>query len=650
MPPLNAKSTIRILSPIVILLACLIPYWNVLDNAFTYDDHYIIEANELIRSISPMEIFGNPFWRGFATEGSGTYYRPLVILSYSLDFACSGLEPVGYHLSNVMFHALTAFLVFLLARRLIRSDRAALLAGLLFAIHPVHTEAVSSAAGRSDVLATLFILATLLFYLSRRRFLRSLTFVPLFLALCSKEIALVTPALLLVCDLLWPRQRTSSAREWTRMFIRSHIPTVTAVAVFVTLRWIAVGNLAMVKPSPMDNPLIEHGLWTALCTLPAILWHYGRLLIYPVSLSIDYGFNQIPVTAEVGTGFLVCAAAIGILVLKWREVRRLSPTGVLALAVMGLPLLMTANPFVTAGSILSERYLYLPSAGLALLLSFAAHRYRPVTVDSRTRLRLGWGLIAVIVAAGGLRIADRNEDWRTDETLFASAVRETPNSVRARLNYAEIMSTHGEYASAARHYEHVLMLKSDYPIVNLKLAQALQRAGQAERALHYYEVTTRLNPAFVDAWSGLGTLSIRLGRDADAERALRSAVALAPHNAALYNQLGILYQKRGQTVKAIQAYELALAGDYRHPGVYCNLGIIYRQSGELLRARDAFDTALRIAPDMPLLHFHMGHLEQETGNTGSAIRHFERFLSTWRQDPGVVLQVQQNLEKLRRTS
>ena len=106
MPPLNAKSTIRILSPIVILLACFIPYWNVLDNAFTYDDHYVIEANELIRTISPTEIFGNPFWRGFATEWSGTYYRPLVILSYSLelDFARSGLEPIGYHLPNVMFH------------------------------------------------------------------------------------------------------------------------------------------------------------------------------------------------------------------------------------------------------------------------------------------------------------------------------------------------------------------------------------------------------------------------------------------------------------------------------------------------------------------------------------------------------------------
>ena len=166
----------------------------------------------------------------------------------------------------------------------------------------------------------------------------------------------------------------------------------------------------MINPSPMDNPLIEHGLWAALCTLPTILGHYGRLLIYPASLSIDYGFNQIPVTAEVGPGFLVCTAVIAILVLRWRDVRRLSPTGVLSLAIMALPLLMAANPFVIVGSILSERYLYLPSAGLALLLSFAAHRYRPAMVDSHTRLRLGWGLIAIVVAAGGLRIADRNED------------------------------------------------------------------------------------------------------------------------------------------------------------------------------------------------------------------------------------------------
>ena len=476
------------------------------------------------------------------------------------------------------------------------------------------------------------------------------------LAICSKEIGIAIPAILIACDVVWPRphQQTSAGKRWAFRIVE-HAPSLVVVTTFMLLRWNAIGSLATVMPSPLDNPLVEHGFLVSLFTLPVILGHYVRLLVFPISLSVDYGFNQIPVATSPGMGFLILLGVTGVAFNFRSKLKSVSPTVVAGALILGLPLLLIANPFMATGSILSERYLYLPSIGLVLIVAAIAHRYRPAALDG-SRQNLGWILLGLVAVTGGVRTADRNLDWKNDETLFASAVRETPNSVRANLNYAEVLSGRGDYVSASRHYLRVLQLKSDYPIVNLKLARALQRSGQPNKALHYYRTTTQLSPGLAEAWRGLGSLSLNLGDDKVAEEAYRSALKLTPKNASLHNQLGVIYRKRGDNVRAVAAYERAIEGDYRHPGVFCNLGVIYQKSGNVDQGRRAFDAALEIAPEMPLVHLHIGSLEQESGNPEQAILHYEKFLAKWKQTPGITRdvrianQVRQNLTYLRQTS
>lgn len=649
MSPHKVTPLIRLVSPSLLVLMVGLVYWGSQTHEFTYDDHYVVASNALVKTVDPGAIFGSPFWRGFESEGSGTYYRPVTILSYANDFQLFGMNPAGFHVTNVFLHALTVLLVFVLGRRLIRSDRAALAAGLIFAVHPVLTEAVSSVSGRSDILVAAFSLTALLCHLSRRRVLNVLTCVPVLLAMLSKEIGLILPCLLVVADVVWPRVTQNRLIDRIGQITRTNAPALAMVGVFAGLRWWAVGNLGTVNPSPLDNPLVEHGFWTSVFTLPVVLFHYGRLLLLPLSLSVDYGFNQIPV--QTGPS-LYLIGGVGVLAVLYQCRERIlaSPTAILSLSVLCLPILATANPFLNAGSILSERYLYFPTAGLALLVAAAAHKFRPAAFGDVARRRAGWSVLLVIVSLGAFRTADRNDDWRTDESLFRSAVETAPNSVRANLNYAEILSSQGDHLSASRHYEHVLALKPDYPIVNLKLARSLQLAGQPERALHFFAATTRLSPAFADAWRGIATISLGLGRDAEAEHALMQAISLTPNNASLYNQLGVVYQRGGRHREAVQAYQRALAGDYHHPGIYCNLGIIYKENGELDRARKAFDTALKISPEMTLVHYHLGALEQLTGNTARAITHFEAFVSGWQENPDIVRQVQNTLRDLKRSS
>jgi hypothetical protein len=164
MSPKTARPLLRIFSPISLIAACFLAYWNTLGAGFTYDAHFIVESNLLIRSLSVIDIFSAPFWQGFVTEGGGTYYRPFTILTYAMDFALSGLDPYAFHLTNLLLHTGTTLLVLQLGRRLIRSERAALFGAILFAVHPVHTEAVSSVAGRSDILVGLFFVSTLLVF------------------------------------------------------------------------------------------------------------------------------------------------------------------------------------------------------------------------------------------------------------------------------------------------------------------------------------------------------------------------------------------------------------------------------------------------------------------------------------------------------
>ena len=237
MSPQKTTPIIRLLSAPAIILICILTYWNGIENGFTYDDHYVISANELVRSVDPSQIFTSPFWRGFATEGSGTYYRPFTVLTYSLDHSLYTLAPSGFHLTNILLHTVTALLVLLLSRRLIRSERAALAAGLVFAVHPVLTEAVASASGRSDVLVTLFGLSAILCHLSRRTWVRRASCIPLFLALCSKEIGLVLPTILFICDLLWPRENLSGASH-IKSLVKTHALSLAAVIAFVGLQWI----------------------------------------------------------------------------------------------------------------------------------------------------------------------------------------------------------------------------------------------------------------------------------------------------------------------------------------------------------------------------------------------------------------------------
>ncbi len=640
--------TSHVLPGLIAVFVAGFVYINSLGNGFVYDDHFVLLQNEAVKQVDLFGIFGAEYWKGFAQDGSGTYYRPLTVLSLALDYAVWADNPFGYHLTNVFLHGLTTLLVFLLCRRLLRRAVPALFAALLFAVHPVHTEAVAHISGRSDLLFSVFGLTALLLFVQKGWVSRFGTALAVLFSLCAKETALVLPGLLLFCDLIW---RPAASRGmisflWRRM--RSHhVWVLTSLGLFLILRMVAVGNLRPVPPSPMDNPLVGEDLAVRVMTLPVIALHYARLLTVPGTLSVDYGFNQISViTTPLHGSFLLAAGLfvlVGFVIVRgWRRCR----IGMFGAALLVFPLAVSLNPLFPSGSILSERYLYFPSAGFCLVLGLAALRLRPSWMGTPMGRKIAVSLAVLLLAAGTWRTLLRNRDWLDDETLFRSAVAESPRSVRAHLNLASVFENRGDWLLAVFEYHSILSIKADYPIVHYRLADAYWRLQEPQKALSYYLKAVRLKPTFVEAWTALGEAYMGVGKPEEAEEAFKTALSLSPNLAQLHNTLGVIYQRRGDLRGAHAAYERAISGNYRHPGVFCNLGAVYAQEGRNAEARKAFETALRLKPDLAIAHYHIANLLRSEGDAALAIQHYQAFLKYWDSDPSTRDRVEQTIRSL----
>ena len=646
-PHLHIDRTFRFAAPVLVILACVLAFGNSLNNGFVYDDHFVVVQNDHIHSVDLIQIFGSEYWGGFAQENVGTYYRPVTILSFALDWTAWGQNAFGYHLSNLVVHIAVTLLLYLLGMKLTRNRNVALLAALLFAVHPVHTEAVSNISGRSDLLVALFSLCAVLCFLRDVLWSKILTPVAVFLALCSKEIALVLPVLLVLCDLLWK----PATGRFTRAFLlrriwTHHLGLWISVAVFLALRTVAVGNLKPVPPSPLDNPLVEASFVERIMTMPVLVLHDLRLLLFPASLSVDYSFNQIPVVhSPAHPGFLAGLLVLFALAYILLRIRPRSPVVLFGLALLCVPLAPTLNPFLPAGTILAERYLYLPSAGFCLLAAMAGLWLlelfrRPYTY------RIAMAALTLILALGVVRTALRNQDWLSDETLFRSAVDASPNSVRARLNLSFILSKQNDIPGAITQYCKILAIRPDYPVVLFNLAEAYKELKDPHQAQYYYEQAVRVKPGFVEGWTTLAGFYLDRGREVEAESAYRVALNLAPQNASLYNQLGLIYQQRGDYAAAGKAYEQAISGNFQHPGVFCNLGVAYAYEGRLDEARKAYELALKLQPNLAIAHFHLANLLRSGGHTTSAIEHYRAFLQYWTADPKYLDMVRESLRQL----
>ena len=411
--------------------AMLLAYSNSFAAGFALDNRTLLLDDPRIRSASGdnlAQILHHTYWW---PNGESGLYRPVTTLSYLLNYAIfeNGSHPAGYHWINLSLHAANTLLVFGLAWRLLReragARQTAFCIALLWAVHPVLTESVTNIVGRADLLAGVAVLSGLLLYLLSAEatgWRRYACFTGLAAATAfgvfSKESAVVLPALIVLYEL-------ACGKQWRRM-----LPA--CLATLVPIGWMLWQRAAVLSASlpaeyPFtDNPIAGAGFWTARLTAIQVLARYLQLAIWPIRLSADYSYSQIPLvhgSLEDWMSWIAVACAAAGTVILWRRSR----AAFFFAGFAFLNLLPASNLLFPIGAIMAERFLYLPLAGLvaaAVILIDAAGG----------RFRLPGALIVIcacVIAAGlGVRTWIRNADWTDDITMATAGVQASPRSFK----------------------------------------------------------------------------------------------------------------------------------------------------------------------------------------------------------------------------
>ena len=528
----------------MLLAAVLLVYGNTLVNQFVLDDELYIMRNPQVTE---------PSLRGlFSPNPVSTVFRPLAFATLALNWALSGTQPFSYHLVNLLLHAGAAWLLYILLLELLGPSSggraAAFAAALLFAVHPIHTEAVAWVVGRAEVLAAGFLFAGWIFHLRDRTAASLACFA---LAMLSKESAFAFLPLVLLGDYAtgrWkPRLRYALAASLTLLYL-----------VFV---WKAQGGRFGPAVIPMvDNPLVALPAGWRILNALRVAWKYVALQIYPVALSPDYSFNQIPVYRDFRHTLPALIAAVAVagawVWALWKRHAGWALVGGIYFAGFAA----TANILVPTGTIMGERLAYLPSAGFCLLLALAWNWLR------QKREIAAWGLLGAIVLILSVRTVVRNRDWKDDFALYSSAVRAVPNDAKMHSNLA------GQY-----------FLRN-----------------QLDLAAREYQIALRINPDSADALAFYAELEFQRGNLQAAGVMLERALRMSGRNNVNYDSMVVTFaailMKTNQGDGALAFLNREIAEAPAYAPAWSLRAALYFQHGELAEARSDAEAALRLNP------------------------------------------------------
>ncbi|HYV19144.1 MAG TPA: tetratricopeptide repeat protein [Verrucomicrobiae bacterium] len=625
---------------------------------FIHDDHRLIEQNRLVQETGRLpEILARGYWTVDDREVPNLY-RPVTILSFALNRLATGPGAFGFRVVDLLLHVLVTGLVYCVSRRIIAATgangianagpgagtgtavSAAMAAALLFAAHPVHTEALGLVVGRSELLMALFTLWALKLFLDGAR-VAPLLLVPL--AMFSKESGVAAPFLLLAADRLRPKPRAS---------LRFHGLAFGVLVVCLAIRSFVLGAVApQAFTHFIDNP-IAHLPWPrSLFTALAALWRDVVLLVWPWNLSIDYSYVSIPEAASLFDPRACLGAGAALLVAlgvphDWRR----RPAAAFALLLLALPLLPVANLLMPIGTILAERLLYLPSAGLCLFWGLA---YATAQADTRPgRRRLVVAVLAVVIAAGVVRSAWRYRDWADDRTIWAAAVRLYPDNVRARFNYGAASERAHDDAEAERAYRHAVEVWPQFGDAHYNLAGVLGRAGrwreagveyraaledqpgnvtylvnaghaaaqagELEGARTLLERAVELDRTSAPAWTDLGAVRLQAGDSAGALAAWNEAARLAPGDPEKLANLALAHEAAGRNEEAVEAWRAVVAGRPQDPIMRYRLGRALERAGHKDEAAASYRESMGLAPDSPVPLKALGLLLASQGDADGA--------------------------------
>ncbi|MBN4061604.1 tetratricopeptide repeat protein [Bacteroidales bacterium AH-315-I05] len=595
-------------------------YANTLNHGYVLDDSLAITGNEFtkqgIAGIS--DLWTTDFFvgaHGKKFDLTGGRYRPLSLTMFAMEYELFGLNPFVGHLLNVILYALCGVLIYLLLIRLLPNINSfiSLITAVLFITHPIHTEVVANIKSLDEILAVLFLAASLIFMLKNNLKMMLIGCVFFMLSLLSKEVTITALAILPLTLLLFTDDNKKS------IAVKSLLYVATGVA-FVILRTAAVGWFGgkHVAANLMDNPYLGLSFFEALPTKLLVAGQYLKLLFWPHPLSFDYSYNAISLTdwGDWRTilslfAYLGIAALAIIIIYKFFKIRtQKSPLEIQNLLIAyGILFYLFAFSIVSnfvfnIGTIMGERFVYLASLGFCIAIAALLAKVFKINLQQPLNYKSGWVvLMAIVISVSSYATIKRNPDWKYNYTLYKADVNKVPNSARTRMFYGiELLGRFNKTNDKSKLDEAIFQLETACKIfpefyhAYYNLALAYQRNNEFEKAFKCHQEVLKIQPQHLNATFYIGKLHGFIYKDFDkATEMIETAISYGFNDKNdAYLSLGSSYAMKGDLQKALNAYKKGLEFSPSNHNFHTNIGRIYAELGEQELAKKYYDLAANL--------------------------------------------------------
>lgn len=615
----------RYLHIYLIVIAAVLAFGNIVRDRFVFDDMSTVVNNTVIKDFENMPVlFSKSYFRPsgtgyFTISGEGSY-RPVVTFSYFLDYAVWGMSSFGFHLTNLALHILTVLVFYLFVVRVSANRTIAFTASLLYAVHPVLTEAVNCVSFREDILCALFFwLALAIHYRNKRRSVVAAVFLTISCALClfSKEMGIVLLPSMVILDFFRrnPKERLSKA-----YFSIDYIVVLLVTVAYVAVRFFILKNPHDEQIGYPGNSFFINGV-----VMMQVMARYLRLLFYPVGLTADYSEYFPKPTLTVWytmVSFLYGFTVICTVTFACISAYRKHKQGICALAVISVVLffvsLMPVMNIMPIKNIIAERYLYLPFGFFALAAGGLAGKWR-------VKKNIFYLLCIVVITTLFLCLTvSRNHQWSHGIRLWRSTLRVNPRSFHAHNNLASLYDEYNRFNQAEYHYKQAIKIRPYDGIPYYNLANTLKEQGRLTESIPYYLAAIEREPDIVEPYVNLGLAYARLGKQDKAIDAFRTATRVRPVDSSAHNNLGVMLGSIGKTDEAINEHILAIKYDPRNENAYVNLAICYLDKQSYTKALGILKRLISINPKNAEAYFMAGKSYEALGDLKQAYRNYKQ--------------------------
>jgi len=501
---------------LIIIFVIFVSYFNSLENGFVFDDQMLILENTTIRSLKNI-----PIILGFSDK---LVFRPIREITYAIDYFFYRYKPIGYHLSNLFFLFLTCCVVYFISFHFFQNQLLALFTSVIFAVHPIHTEAVTYISGRKDTLAGLFYFLGFYFFVKYRKTNKKKYFIATVfnyvLAIFSKEIGITLPIILFFYDFynLSDSQKFQEPKNiWNCFWIifKKYYGFYLSMLIFIALFCVymlfvrstsSINYMKSIDIYGEGNPL---NIYTQI----KIIGIYLKLLVFPISLNADYTFNAIPQSYSIfepqvlhNLIIILFYIIVSVIFIKseWKIVSFL----LLSLLASMLPIMQ----IVKYPEIISERALFIPSLFFCLLLTFLV---RNIAFVSIKRFLIVFVVITIIFS---IRTISRNFDWKDSKRLWEITVKTSPRSARAHYNLGTIYAKNGRHKDAIAEFKKSLIINPeklitipDYTVSSLlNLGNVYYLKGKKKEAIKSYKRVLKIDPSHKSARGNINLVESKI--------------------------------------------------------------------------------------------------------------------------------------------